>query len=359
MRPALLILPFALLAATTMNQAVAFEWHDGDIVTYDQGTWGDPTSAAGMLLDGNFITVFGGGVFEVGIHGTAGFSNQFTTSSAILTYLPTSGLSGPLTQDSIDPVTDDGGTFAGDVAALQLDLDFDAAHLMPGSVRFADVTLCSLSPLPALNGLSVPAFVSLLNTLLGGGTGPYTISQLEGITAQLANSFPAGVVSPFAHDHLVVGACPATPSVTPTTTPSITPTAEPFVCCKSVCATGLTNCERIPDCSGTCSNLCAGFSSRCVAATPSGCPDGQDPLSCAEGCQPICPPTFTPTGTPTSTPTNTPVPQGGTCATPAQCGTGFCVDSVCCDTACTTQRCAATSAARLGHVRVRRQRHRH
>ena len=58
----------------------------------------------------------------------------------------------------------------------------------------------------------------------------------------------------------------------------------------------------------------------------------------------------------TSTPTNTPVPQGGACATPAQCSTGFCVDSVCCDTACTDPlkrcnlagqvgTCASTAAA--------------
>lgn len=107
--------------------------------------------------------------------------------------------------------------------------------------------------------------------------------------------------------------------------------AQPSVCCKSLCANGIPNCESIPDCAGTCANFCAGFSSRCVGATPSACPDGQDPLDCAEGCQPVCPPTFTPT----STPTGTPVPQGGACATPSQCGTGFCVDNVCCNSACT------------------------
>jgi hypothetical protein len=56
-------------------------------------------------------------------------------------------------------------------------------------------------------------------------------------------------------------------------------------------------------------------------------------------------PTVTPTGTPsltpTVTPTVTPVPQGGACANPTQCSTGFCVDAVCCDTACTdpAKRC--------------------
>lgn len=43
---------------------------------------------------------------------------------------------------------------------------------------------------------------------------------------------------------------------------------------------------------------------------------------------------FTPTATLTATPTNTRIPQGGECATPSQCSTGFCVDGVCCNTIC-------------------------
>jgi len=39
-------------------------------------------------------------------------------------------------------------------------------------------------------------------------------------------------------------------------------------------------------------------------------------------------------GPPVAPPTPTPVPQGGACATPAECATGFCVDGVCCNAAC-------------------------
>lgn len=221
--------------------------------------------------DNQYPTVYGGGVFEVGIHGTAGFSNEFTSSSAILSYLPTSGVSLPLTQDNTDPIVDYSGTFGGDVTALQLDLDFDAHNLMPGSVHFADVTICNETTLPALNGLSVPAFVAILNTLLGGGTGPYTIAQLEGVTGQLANAFPNGVVSPFAQDHLVVGACDATPTPTPTSTatPTETPTPGPLgqscssgseclsmfcvggVCCDRACTSPLESCT-VSGRAGTC-----------------------------------------------------------------------------------------------------------
>jgi hypothetical protein len=45
--------------------------------------------------------------------------------------------------------------------------------------------------------------------------------------------------------------------------------------------------------------------------------------------------TATPTGTPTATPTETPkIPDGGSCATPSQCQSGFCVAGICCNTIC-------------------------
>jgi len=44
--------------------------------------------------------------------------------------------------------------------------------------------------------------------------------------------------------------------------------------------------------------------------------------------------TVTLTATVTQTPTATLVPNGGECATPAQCSSMFCVDGVCCDTIC-------------------------
>src|SRR5262250_2076277 len=44
--------------------------------------------------------------------------------------------------------------------------------------------------------------------------------------------------------------------------------------------------------------------------------------------------TATATNTPTATPTNTGIPQGGACATPSVCASGFCANGVCCNTAC-------------------------
>ena len=85
----------------------------------------------------------------------------------------------------------------------------------------------------------------------------------------------------------------------------------------------------------------------CIQATPGFC-NGTCLSSLATKTPtntPTATPTSTPTNTPTATPTNTPVPQGGACATPAQCSTGFCVDNVCCDSACTdpSMRCDLTN----------------
>jgi hypothetical protein len=122
------------------------------------------------------------------------------------------------------------------------------------------------------------------------------------------------------------------------------------VCCLSQCNGGQTDCTVEPPdvCGGVCAIFCA-FNGGCVNTEETGCLADQSVVGCGgPSCAPTCvanTPTQTPTSTPTSTPTNTPVPQGGACATPAQCATGFCVDGICCDSACTdpSMRCNLTN----------------
>ena len=107
-----------------------------------------------------------------------------------------------------------------------------------------------------------------------------------------------------------------TPTNTPTHTPSGSPTNTP---------------THTP--TGTVTNT--------PTNTPTGTPTGTPTHTRTVTHTPTVTPSQTPTqtatvtNTPTITPTPTLVPQGGACATPAQCSTGFCVDSVCCDSACT------------------------
>ena len=94
-----------------------------------------------------------------------------------------------------------------------------------------------------------------------------------------------------------------TPTETPTDTPTGTPTDTP---------------------TQTPTNSPSNTATNTPTASPANTPT-QTPTATSTG---------TVTQTPTVTPTGTPVSQGGACATPAECATGFCVDSVCCDTAC-------------------------
>jgi hypothetical protein len=189
-------------------------WHDGDVITWNQASWGDtPTStnAAGLLLD-NYDAVYASssGVFEVGISGSSGFSMLFTSAVNLQAYLPSAGTIGPLVADLADPTSSSSGAFGGEVAALKINIDFSDAGLTAGTsaVKFGNLTLCGFTTLTALNGLTVRDFASEVNTLLGGGSATYSITDLDPITIDLNASFGGGGVNSFAQDHLVNGACP-------------------------------------------------------------------------------------------------------------------------------------------------------
>jgi hypothetical protein len=149
-------------------------------------------------------------VVEVGISGVGGFSIMFTDEFRLLAYLPALGPIGPLTSDFVDPSTTMSGAFGGYVIALRINVDFSDAGLTLGArgVPFGDVTLCNFTAQPLLNGLTVRQFLGEVNFLLGGGSGNYSVAELSPITDDLNSSFEAGIVSTFAHDHLVIGACP-------------------------------------------------------------------------------------------------------------------------------------------------------
>lgn len=184
------------------------------MITHSQDGWGDiptPCNAAGLLL-ANYDAVYAStfGVVEVGISGVAGFSILFTNVNDVLAYLPVLGPIGPLTSDLLNPTTTMSGAFGGHVMALRINIDFSDAGLTLGAagVPFGDVTLCNFTAQPLLNGLTVRQFLGEVSTLLGGGTGNYSIAELSPITDDLNTSFDTGVVSTFANDHLVIGACP-------------------------------------------------------------------------------------------------------------------------------------------------------
>jgi hypothetical protein len=185
-------------------------WHDGDFITYPQAVWGNSATSAAALLISQFSGVYPLGL-EVGIHGTSGFSIIFSVGATVVAYLPALGPAGPLNSDLIDPTSSSAGTFGGDVVALEVNVDFSDAGKTAGNapVRFGDLRLCGYPITPGLNGMTVREILAIGNTLLGGGTASFTITELALVADSLNSSFNGGTVSTFAQDSLVNSAsCP-------------------------------------------------------------------------------------------------------------------------------------------------------
>jgi hypothetical protein len=210
-------------------------------ITYTAGAW---PGVASFLVD-NFITVYPGGAFEVGLEPQ--FMALWTDPFALVSFLPGSGAPGPLQSNLLDPTSTASGVFGGDVVALKLNIDYSDAGLLGPflTIPFGNFALCNIGTL-RLNGTTVRQFLGIVNTLLGGGSsGTFTIADLDPVTKELNASFAGGVPSPFAQAHLVNGPC-----VCPSPTTS----------CSSACVdlqTDFFNC-------GACGNVCPPLSLSCT-----------------------------------------------------------------------------------------------
>ena len=188
-------------------------WQTGDVISHTQTSWGDGLAAGGAELiahyDAVYATTFG--FVEVGLSGASGHSITFTNSVAVLNYLPASGLPAPLNADLVDPTSSASGIFGGEVLGLRFNIDFSDAGYTLGTagVRFGDLTLCGFTgALAGLNGSSVRAFSSIVNTALGGGSTSFAIQDLNQTALDVNNAFSNGTPTAFAQQHIVNGACP-------------------------------------------------------------------------------------------------------------------------------------------------------
>ena len=190
-----------------VSAARADTWSAGAFTTYDQAEWGDSTSAAGMLLEFEYATVYlsTGDLFVIGT-ASPGFLAEFTSGFDLGDFLPANGTPGALDTDLENPTMTSAGIFAGQVAGLKLNIDFSAAGLLPGTsgLHFGDLVLTGFSGSESsLNDLTVSQFLSLTNTALGGGDTGFTFPDLNIALAGLNNAFDDGQPTSFAQDHLV------------------------------------------------------------------------------------------------------------------------------------------------------------
>lgn len=175
----------------------------GDYCTYSQGGWGGIPNGnnPSAILAAHFSQVYPSGV-AVGILNPR-YSMKFTASTAIESYLPAGGTAGVLNSNLLDPLTSSAGVFGGQVLAHQLNIDFNRAHLINGTL--GDISNLYLKNTgTSLDGKTLAEILIIVNTALGGGEMPsgYTASTLNVLTANLVLSFDNCIPSTWAMTHL-------------------------------------------------------------------------------------------------------------------------------------------------------------
>src|SRR5579871_1588901 len=157
--------------------------------TYTQGGWGTTPHGnnPGSLLQKDFATVYPGGSVSIG--GTKKLT--FTSSTAIHNFLPQGGTPGVLAASATNPTSSAAGVFAGQVLALQLNVDFSNKG----------ITKTGLANLHAVSGMlagqTVGQILALANSVIGGGALPsgMTVSNLNDIVNSINNNFDSGAAN--------------------------------------------------------------------------------------------------------------------------------------------------------------------
>jgi len=176
-------------------------WQDGDVITYTQFDYGDPSNAAATLLEAQFANLY----TELDV-GLPGHEIQLSDALSVIQYMPDTGpFLEALQAVYFDPQTTEAGDFGADVVALRLDVDL-ADHGLLGSTTFGELLYCDASS--PLNAQSVRQILATANTLLGAGTAAVTVDQIAPIVTNLTAAFDAGAVSLFAQQHVFAGSCP-------------------------------------------------------------------------------------------------------------------------------------------------------
>jgi len=178
---------------------------DGDYFTYNRAKWGQEPHGgnAGTVTTEDFAAIYGANGVVIG----GGFTAKWTTPAAIQAFLPnggTGGFVGMLTANLVDPTSTPAKSFAAEVLALRLNVDYGDNGALVGTVGdgIGDLTLVNTGG--SLDGMTVRQVLGVANTALGGGALPagYTVNQLEQLIKSLNGSFESGNVSAFAIAHL-------------------------------------------------------------------------------------------------------------------------------------------------------------
>ncbi len=159
-----------------------------NFVTYTQGGWGSPDNS----VPGNIRKTYFSQVFPSGLVVGGNKTITFTSASKVRDFLPQGGTAGTLTQNYTNPSTTSAGVFAGQVVALKLNVSFsDAGVLGASGAKLGELVVTQ----GLLVGKTVYEVLNIANVALGGGTTPYTISQLNEVVTKINENFDDGKVN--------------------------------------------------------------------------------------------------------------------------------------------------------------------
>ncbi|MCO6474819.1 MAG: carboxypeptidase regulatory-like domain-containing protein, partial [Melioribacteraceae bacterium] len=158
--------------------------------TYTQGGWGSPSnSGPGTIRDLYFDDVFPAGLTVGG-----NFTLTLTSAQAVEDFLPQGGTPSALTQDYTDPGNPNISVLAGQVVAMTLNVYFSAAgYTGSNSYPLGDLIITS----GPLAGKTVYELLAFANTALGGGSTPYSLSELNDAATAVNENFNEGANNGF------------------------------------------------------------------------------------------------------------------------------------------------------------------
>lgn len=157
------------------------------LLTYTQGGWGSTPRGnnPGAFLTKNFSSVYPYGF--VGIGSTSRYL-VFTSAAAVSNFLPQGGTPGVLTGSATNPSSSKAGVLAGQVLALQLNVDFS------NSGRTSAGLGAKKAGSGPLAGKTVKEILALGNSVISGGALPsgLTLSKLNEVLTAINENYDNG-----------------------------------------------------------------------------------------------------------------------------------------------------------------------
>lgn len=151
--------------------------------TYTQDQW--CLEPAKSILLNNFSSIFPHG-FIIGDQGSL-YNVKFTSGNALKSFLPQMGASGQLNMSYINPTTTTAGQFAGNVAALTLNVVLNDSGIL-GSTTTTKLRNLVIASGP-MKDYKVYEVLLLANKALGGGTTPFSIQTLNDVVSMINYNF--------------------------------------------------------------------------------------------------------------------------------------------------------------------------